>query len=53
MEPYTEIMVDKGFNITEECNARRIHVSVPPGKRGSSQMMPSDVKKTKLQKQEF
>ena len=39
MEPYTELMVDKGFII-------RIYVVFPPGKRGSSQMLPSEVTKT-------
>ena len=50
MEPYTELMVDKGFNISNECAAKRIYVVVPPGRRGSSQMLPSEVTKTKLQK---
>ena len=51
MEPYIELMVDKGFNISNECVAKRIYVVVPPGKRGSSQMLPSEVTKTiKLQK---
>ena len=40
MEPYTELMVDKGFNISKECAAKRIYVVVPPGKQGSSQMLP-------------
>ena len=47
MEPYTELMNDKGFNISNECAAKRIYVVVPPGKRGSSQMLPSEVTKTK------
>ena len=46
METCTEIMVDKGFNILNECAARRIDVIVPPGKRGSSQMMPAEITKT-------
>ena len=46
MEPYIELMVDKGFNISNECVAKRIYVVVPPGKRGSSQMLPSEVTKT-------
>ena len=32
MEPYTELMVDKGFNTSNECAARRIDVVVPQGK---------------------
>ena len=47
MEPYTELMVDKEFNISNKCAAKRIYVVVPPGKRGSSQMLPSEVTKTK------
>ena len=46
MEPYSEIMVDKGFNITVECAARRIYISVPPGKRGQSQMLTNDIEQT-------
>ena len=46
VEPYTEIMVDKGFNIKEECAARFMDVHVPPGNRGESQMLPKDIKKT-------
>ena len=39
-------MVDKGFNIKEECAARFIDDHVPPGNRGQSQMLPKDIKKT-------
>ena len=46
MEPYTELMVDKGFEISKECAAKRLYVLVPPGKGGSSQMLPSEVTKT-------
>ena len=46
VEPYTVIMVDKGFNIKEECTARFIDVHVPPGNRGHSQMLAKDIKKT-------
>ena len=31
VEPYTELMVDKRFNIGNECVAKRIYVVVPPG----------------------
>lgn len=31
VDPYSKIMVVKGFNITEEANARFINVYVPPG----------------------
>ena len=46
VEPYSEIMVDKGFNIKEECATRFIDVHVPPGNRGQFQMLPKDIKKT-------
>ena len=36
MEPYTELMVDKGFNIGNKCAAKRTYVLVRPGKRGFS-----------------
>ena len=44
--PYSRIMADKGFNLAAECAARSIYLSVPPGKRGTSQMTPNDVKNT-------
>ena len=43
---YMRIMADKGFNIDEECTARHIFLSVPPGKRDKSQFMPSEMKTT-------
>ena len=46
MEAYTELMMDKGFIISNDCAAKRIYVVVQPGKRGSSQMLPSEVTKT-------
>ena len=36
LEPYSEIMVDKGFLLSQECAARRICLHIPPGKRGNS-----------------
>ena len=39
-------LVDKGFKICNECAAKRIYVVVLIGKRGSSQMLPSEVTKT-------
>ena len=39
-------MADKGLNIADDCAARCIHFIVPPGKRGTTQMTPSDVNKT-------
>ena len=46
VERCSEIMVDKGFNIKEECAAHFIDVHVPPGNYGQSQMLPKDIKKT-------
>lgn len=46
-EPYDMILADKGFNLAEECCARRITLYVPPGKRGKAQLSVSAVKKTK------
>ena len=46
-DPYDTIMADKGFNISDECAARRLILQVPPGLRGQSQMSVSAVKKTK------
>ena len=43
---FSRIMADKGFNLFDECAARCIHFTVPPGKRGASQMTPAEVKKT-------
>ena len=45
MERYTELMVDKGFNISNECAAKRIYDVVLPGKRRSSQMLLWEVTK--------
>ena len=40
------LLADRGFNIADECTARHIFLSVPPGKRGTTQFAPTDVKKT-------
>lgn len=45
--PYSVIMADKGFNISDECAARNLILYVPPGRRGRSQMSSADVMKTK------
>ena len=47
---HTRIMADKGFNIQDECAARLIHFLVPPGRRGSAQMTPDEVKTTSHRK---
>ena len=41
------VMADKGFNIDEECLARNITLYKPPGKRGTYQMLPHELTKTK------
>ena len=46
VEPFCQIMVDKGFNISEECAVRNINVLIPPGKRGQAQLPSKDVSKT-------
>ena len=45
MPPYMCLLADRGFNIADECAARHIFLSVPPGKRGATQFTPTDVKK--------
>jgi len=44
--PFSSLMADKGFNISSECVSHSIYLIVPPGKRGTSQMTPNEVKKT-------
>ena len=44
--PHTTLMADKGFNILDECNERSIHLKVPPGRRGVSQMSAAALKTT-------
>lgn len=46
LEPYDMIQADKGFNIAEECAIRRVHLHVPPGKRGQAQMSTAQNNKT-------
>jgi hypothetical protein len=47
LEPYDQIMADKGFLIADDCAVRHVTLSVPPGRRGISQMSRSAVIKTK------
>jgi len=47
VDAYDEIMADKGFLIQNDCDIRHITLSVPPGRRGSSQMTTAAVMKTK------
>ena len=44
--PYCQLMAEKGFNIADDCSSRCIELTIPPGKRGQSQMLPKVVKKT-------
>ena len=39
-------MADEGFLISEECAAHNIHLIIPPGKRGQTQMFSGDVLRT-------
>ena len=39
-------MADKRFNLFDECSARCQHFTVPPGRRGASQMIPAEINKT-------
>ena len=47
LDPYDQIMADKGFLIYDECAARSVSLHVPPGKRGIAQMLPCQLSKTK------
>ncbi|XP_065666922.1 uncharacterized protein LOC124813812 isoform X2 [Hydra vulgaris] len=44
--PHSQIMVDKGFLIKKECDARHITLTMPPGRKGSEQMTPSEIVNT-------
>ena len=46
LEPYDEVMADRGFKIREELMARMVTLCIPPSKAASMQMLPSDVRKT-------
>ena len=39
-------MADKGFNLFDECDAQCLHFTVPPGRRGASQMTSAAINKT-------
>ena len=47
LPPYSRIIYDKGFSLHEECSQRLINYTVPPGCKGSAQMTPNEIKKTK------
>ena len=46
LEPYDEVMGDRGFKIKEELLMRMASPCIPPSKAASMQMLPADVKKT-------
>ena len=46
LEPNDMIMADKGFQITEELEARQVTLLIPPGRRCDAQMSISKVRKT-------
>ena len=46
VEPYDNVMADKGFQIREDLLLRRAELHIPPGRRGTEQMSKADVKKT-------
>lgn len=46
LEPYDEVMADRGFKIREELMMRMVSLCIPPSKAASMQMLPADVRKT-------
>ena len=40
-------MADKVFNLIDECTARNIYFEAPPGKRGTTQLTPAQLSKTR------
>ena len=46
VEPYDEIMADRGFKIRDDLLMRQATLSIPPSALGGLQMLSSDVKKT-------
>ena len=47
LEPYDEVMADRGFTIAEDLLLRKMKLHIPPGRRGQEQFTKADVKKTK------
>ena len=47
LEPNDMIMADKGFQITEELEARQVTLLIPPGRRCDAQVSISKVRVTK------
>lgn len=46
IEPFDEVMADRGFKIKEELMMRMAKLCIPPSKAASMQMLSADVKKT-------
>ena len=46
IDPYCQLMAEKGFNIAADCASRCIKLIILPGKRDQSHMLPKAVKKT-------
>lgn len=44
LEPYDEVMADRGFTITEDLLLRNARLHIPPIKRGQEQLTKSDIK---------
>jgi len=47
LEPYDQVMADKGFLIHEELAKHNCSLAIPPGKRGNAQMTPAQVASNK------
>ena len=47
LEPYDQVMADKGFLIYDELATRHCSLAIPPGKRGNAQMTPAQVSNNK------
>ena len=47
LDPYDEVMADRGFQIKEELMLKFCSLSVPPGARVKAQMTSSECKRTK------
>ena len=46
LEPYDEVMADRGFKIREELMMRMSTLCIPQSKAAAMQMLPSDIRKT-------
>ena len=47
IDPFDEIMADKGFTIENQLLLKGAKLAMPPGVKGRNQMMPTEVAKTK------